>query len=162
MKVSAMDIHGSHGLSFTLQLAPNTRDDKSVLKMLEKLLRKFKNNTHAGLHVYDLNFKNGIIDISLVETSKNLAKINHLWNLYREDQKFVVLEVHEDPRNNPTGDDTRCPHYICHICGTETWGVSRDTMEVFNKEENGLKLVSVHDKCKLNRLREVETAYAGV
>ena len=161
MKVATVGVHGSRGLSFTLRLSPDTRADKSVLGKLEKLLKEFGDNTHSGLYIYDLKFKDGFIDISFIQTSKRLAQVDYLWNPQREDQKFVVLEVPEDPRNNPTNNDGHCPHFVCHICGSETWGVNRETMEVFNKETDELKLVSVHSKCKLNRLREVETSYAG-
>src|SRR3989344_174556 len=159
MRVNLSDNHNGHGVTFTLNFIRDTADIKAftALKKIFKYLAE--NKDRLSLYSYGVDSGPDIVSLSLAESDRVLARIDYLWNHYREDQKFIVLETSGDPRNNPTGDPLHCPHFSCHICGLETWGVGRDTMEVYDKDTKSIKLVSVHDECKLRRLVEVETSY---
>ena len=161
MKATISDVHGSHGSVFTLNLgATNYIEDQVVIASLKNCLNFLNRGSEfVGLYAYDIRIEENMVSFGLAEGVKHLAKIESLWNHWREDQRFAVLETPEDPRNNPSGNYDHCPHFECYVCGLETWGVSRNTMEVYDNKTRSIKLVSVHDECKTSRLREVETAY---
>ena len=160
MKATISDVHGSHGLVFTLNLdQTDVLNDKPTMELLKGFLDSIRADTDSVLYVYSIDVKNSCVSISFSEERKRLARVDHLYNSWREDLKFVTICL-DDPNNNQTEILDDCPHFVCHVCGNETWGVSRETMEVYDNKTKSIKLVSVHDKCKMSRLREVETVYA--
>ena len=166
MKVRVLDIHDSHGAVFTLAFSTERgrEDDEEVLSKLNRLLKHVagKNREKVVLYTYEpVELTPSNIVFRLTEGQKKLAKIDHLWNPYREDQKFAVVALETDERNNYPNDFRAVPHYSCRICGKDTYGVNRDTMEVFDSKSRQVKVVSVHDKCKIARLRAISESFVS-
>ena len=162
MKATISNVHDSHGSVFTLNLrATNSIEDQEVIISLKNCLNFLNRGSESvGLYAYGIRIEENMVSFDLTEGVKHLAKIESLWNHWREDQRFVVLKTPGDPKNNPDGNYDHCPHFVCHVCGNETWGVSRDNMETYDSKLASVKTVTVHQECKINRLKEVETSYA--
>lgn len=158
MKAYLSDIHDSHGITFSLELQREERIDDNFDR-LQKML-----NSSRSLCLYSYSIRSGMkmLVIKLTEGLTHLALVNGRYNNDREDQRFMVI-IDEGARENfvDAGKGIASnPYYKCHCCGIEVWGVNRTTMEVYDEKSKSIKAVSVHDKCKLERLREIETMYA--
>ena len=140
MKTTISDVHGSHGSVFTLNLrATNSIEDRAAIASLKSFLNFLNRGSEfVGLYASSIRIEENMVSFDLTEGVKHLAKIGSLWNYWREDQRFVVLEIPEDPRNNPSGNYDHCPHFVCHICGLDTWGINRDTMEIFDQNSKSI------------------------
>ena len=160
MKATISNVHDSHGAVFTLNLPKSAFASKTFATLKQLLSYLAMHSASHSLYSYGIEIDKDRINISLTEGRRSLANVEGLWNPKREDQRFVVLIAEGDPRNNPTVNPGVCPHFTCHVCGLDTYGVNRDTLEVYEKTTNSIRRVSVHYDCKFNRLREIETTYA--
>jgi len=157
MLVSVTDTHDSHGVVFTLNLAVENgnEEDSEVLRFLGEFIGslvegEFKDR--STLCSYRIQLSPEKVSLCLAESTKRLARVNGRWNHSREDQKFVVAIIEDDPQNEMVGP---AKHYVCHWCQKEVWGVHRDTMVIYDKQFETMRLVSVHDDCKEIREKQI-------
>ena len=154
MKATISDVHDSHGAEFTLNLPKSVFSRKTFVALKRLLKYAASHNSDVSLYSYRVNIDNDNISIDLAESSRVLAKVDFRWNSSREDQKYMVLIAEDDSRNEENVEVAK--HYICHLCKHETWGVDRDTMEIYDLETVSIRLVSVHRECKEDKLKNIE------
>ncbi|GEM_PF-3400688 len=146
MKAIISNLHGSHGATFTLDLVPEGKRDLDFQR-LKKILKNLR--VQDCIYSYGFAANRGLLSIELAEGTERLARVDGLWNPQREDQKYTVV-VMEHLHNSD-----RLPSFTCHFCHMEVKGVERNTMEVYDKESDSMKLVSVHDQCRLIREKQI-------
>ena len=159
MKVSVTDIHDSHGSVFTLNLMAeeNKEEDGQVIVILKRFLQHMRSGRPEDKSVlYSYGVEDLPLDgisLKLVEGQKELARVNYRWNPTREDQKYIVVVLEGDPENNT--ETKYAKHYTCHWCKEETWGVSRDTAEIYDSKTKSMKIVSMCHECRMVREKQI-------
>lgn len=166
MRFSITDTHNAHGLVFTLNLTGErgSFNDQKSLEQLCELLRPLiegKMSGHSALYSEKIMLSENEISLVFAEGVKHLARVDYRWNHKREDQKYVVLIIESDSDIEQLAETAK--HFLCYLCKQDAWGVHRDTMEVFDKTTQCLKLVSVHRECRKIREKQIaDLPFAGV
>lgn len=158
MKATISDTHDSHGSVFTLLLEQGKNDGK-VMAFLRK---QFTGENPDYFYVYKATaIGKRILAISFSEASLKMAKVDFVWNLERDDQKFPVLVLEDKIDETVNGDFTSLSENLplCHWCKNKVWGVNRSAIEVYLPEKSGDKfvktLVQVHDTCQEIREKQI-------
>ncbi|MDO8523431.1 MAG: hypothetical protein Q7S12_04100 [bacterium] len=157
MEVYLRNIHNSHGPVFTLDLIAEKgiRRDQITLETLKKLLAYTVSQGKDSeiLYTYGIEISPHSLTLKLTSGGKRMAKVDYLWNFRREDQKFAVVVLEGDEKN----DEHAAPFgYPCNLCGHEALGVNRQRMEIYDAETGSIKEVNVHDSCKLKHLKHLK------
>ena len=155
MKITLKEIRGC-GATFVLDfLIGKRKADKTFFRRFNALLSQAFDGNAEDLVLYTYGLKIGPerITLNMTDGRKRMAKVDYLWNQAREDQKFAVVLLECDAKNEEYSGTV--PRYTCHLCKKETWGVGRIRMEVYDRKSKRIKEVNVHDDCKLAYLKHI-------
>lgn len=150
MKAKFGDVHGAHGLTFELEIeADHVSGDQ--FHDFKCMLVELGGDKTRSLYTRTIALLGNRIVFGLTEGRMHTAKVDHMWNGDRVDQKFGVLVIN---LLQEWGWDV-CPHFKCHWCKQETWGVTRVTTEVYDHNTEKMTLVSVHRECQDKRDKQI-------
>src|SRR3989344_1070579 len=138
MQTLISDTHDSHGLVFTLNLLLGTdNEDGKTLEFIKKQAEIVEAIDWESLfYIREVLLVENGLAIVFSENSKRMARVDGLWNPGRNDQKFPVLLLDEraEEYNN-------VPHFSCHWCKEDVYGVHREAVVVYDTESKKMKLV---------------------
>ena len=155
MIVHVTDTHDSHGSVFTLNfwVEFGNEQDQDVIQFLENQFRTERmGNGRFAFYVREIKRIDGRLSVTLSDNPIHMAKVDHHWNQTRKDLKFPVLML--DQRDEEYKHDV-VPHFSCHWCKEDVYGVQREAIEVYDPETDGMELVQVHSECQKIREKQI-------
>ncbi len=162
MIVHVTDTHDSHGSVFTLNFWAELGDelDQGVIQFLENQFSTERTGSgRFAFYIREIKRVDGRFSVTLSENPIRMAKVDHHWNQTRNDLKFPVLMLDRGDEEYKCG---VVPHFSCHWCREDVYGVQREAIEVYDPQTNGMKLVQVHSECQKIREKQIaEITFAG-
>lgn len=153
MQIHISNTHNAHGFVFTLNLGIENEQDREVIEFLKNQFEAGRiGNGRFAFYVRKIKQIDVGLAITFSENAIHMAKVDYRWNPTRTDLKLPVLLL--DERDEEYGHGV-VPHFPCHWCKNDVYGIDREAIEVYDPQLKEMKLVQVHSKCQEIREQQI-------